>query len=574
MAISDPAMRNDNNNVNIGTWMVNDGIISNEQHLLALSEQKKTGKDLGRILVELNFIKERNIIDFHAWKLNIPFIEIKRYPINIEVVKLLPESLARRFKVLLLENNADYILLAMADPDDLMAQDEVSRVLKKTIRVAIVIKLDLLVVIEQAYRRASEIGMLAGKLDAELSKNYVDLDALLVSDEVADAPVVKLLQSLFEDAVHTMASDIHIEPDESVLRIRFRVDGVLIEQILAEVNIAPSLVIRLKLIADLNISEKRMPQDGRFAIRVKDRVLEVRISTLPIQHGESVVMRLLDNSQGLLDLEQLGIPPNILASFRHYINNPDGLILVTGPTGSGKTTTLYAALSEINKPENKIITAEDPVEYSLPRINQVQVNEKIGLSFATVLRSALRQDPDIILIGEIRDTETAHIAIRASITGHLVLSTLHTKGAIESATRLLDMGVEGYILAGALQVIIAQRLVRRICRYCIEPIQIEPGQLIWLEKSQNKDYSQSQFKHGRGCNECNHTGYKGRIGVYELLDLHAETLNALRCNDTVAFNEAALRTPGFVRFSTCAADYAEQGITTVNEVLRITSTGE
>ena len=255
------------------------------------------------------------------------------------MVKLLPESLARRFKVLLLENNADYILLAMADPDDLMAQDEVSRVLKKTIRVAIVIKLDLLVVIEQAYRRASEIGMLAGKLDAELSKNYVDLDALLVSDEVADAPVVKLLQSLFEDAVHTMASDIHIEPDESVLRIRFRVDGVLIEQILAEVNIAPSLVIRLKLIADLNISEKRMPQDGRFAIRVKDRVLEVRISTLPIQHGESVVMRLLDNSQGLLDLEQLGIPPNILASFRHYINNPDGLILVTGPTGSGKTTT-------------------------------------------------------------------------------------------------------------------------------------------------------------------------------------------------------------------------------------------
>jgi MSHA biogenesis protein MshE len=247
---------------------------------------------------------------------------------------------------------------------------------------------------------------------------------------------------------------------------------------------------------------------------------------------------------------------------------------VTGPTGSGKTTTLYAALSEINKPETKIITAEDPVEYSLQRINQVQVNDKVGLTFANILRSALRQDPDIILVGEMRDSETAEIAIRASITGHLVFSTLHTNGAIETATRLLDMGVEGYVLASALRVIIAQRLVRRICEYCSEPAVCDPGQLIWLNKFQNKDYSRVQFQQGRGCNYCNNSGYKGRIGVYELLELRPDTLDALRRNDAAGFTDAAVKTPGFVRFSSCAIEYAEQGVTTVDEVMRITGAGE
>ncbi len=564
----------DTNIIRIGTWMVNSGIITNEQLLSALEEQKKTGKRLGRILIDLNLIKESDFLDFQAWKLSIPFIDILRFRRVPEIVKLLPENLARRFRVLLLENNANDVLLAMADPTDLMAQDELARVLKKTIRVAVVVKADLLTVIDQSYRRTAEIGVLAEKLGTELSNNYVDLDYLLISEEVADAPVVKLLQSLFEDAVQAKASDIHIEPDETVLRIRQRVDGVLIEQVLNEVNIASALVIRLKLIAGLNISEKRLPQDGRFNVRVKGRTLDIRISTLPIQNGESVVMRLLDHSNGMLNLDQLGIPADILSRFRRYINNPDGLILVTGPTGSGKTTTLYAALSEVNKPDTKIITAEDPVEYSMPRINQVQINEKIGLSFASVLRSALRQDPDVILVGEIRDTETAQIAIRASITGHLVLSTLHTKGAIETATRLMDMGVEGYILASALQVIIAQRLVRRICSYCIEPVELEPGQLIWLEALQNKSYAQVRFHQGRGCNQCNNTGYKGRIGIYELLDLQFKTLDALRRNDAADFTRHALQTPGFVRFSVCAAEYAEQGITTVNEVMRVTGSGD
>jgi len=560
--------------IGVGSWMLERGLITDEQRLEALAEQKKTGKRLGSILIDLNYIKEVEFINFLATQLNVPFLDIARYPRIPEIVKLLPERLARRFRVLLLENNPDDVLLAMVDPTDLMARDELLRVLKKTIRVAIVIKADLLAAIDQSYRRTDEINILAEKLGTELSETYFNIDSLLISDEIADAPVVKLLQSLFEDAILAKASDIHIEPDESVLRIRQRVDGVLIEHVLEEVNIASALVIRLKLIAGLNISEKRLPQDGRFNVRVQGRTLDVRMSTLPIQHGESVVMRLLDHSQGLLDLSKLGIPADMLIRFRRYINNPQGLILVTGPTGSGKTTTLYAALSEVNKPETKIITAEDPVEYSLPRINQVQINEKIGLTFANVLRSALRQDPDIILVGEIRDTETAQIAIRASITGHLVMSTLHTKGAIETVTRLLDMGVEGYILASALQVIIAQRLVRRVCRYCIETIALEPGQLIWLETNQNKSYAHVSFKHGRGCQQCNHTGYLGRVGIYELLDLQTETLNALRRNDAIGFANAAMQTPGFIRISTSAAEYAEQGLTSVNEVIRVTGSGE
>lgn len=560
--------------IRIGDLLVQNRIISHEQLLTALTEQKKTGRKLGRTLIDLGFIKETDLLNFLSRQLQIPFLDIAQYPRKADDVRVLPESLARRFRVMLLENNSNDVLLAMADPTDLMGLDELTRVLKKTIRPAVVRESDLLTAIDQSYRRTDEINNLAEQLQDQLSEQDVDLNTLLTSDEVADAPVVKLLQSLFEDAVQVKASDIHIEPDAGVLRIRQRVDGVLMEQVLEEVNIAPALVVRLKIISGLNISEKRLPQDGRFSVRVNGRSLDIRLSILPVQYGEAVVMRLLDHSQGMLNLEHLGIPAQILKNLRKHIKNPHGLILVTGPTGSGKTTTLYAALTEINKPETKIITAEDPVEYSLPRISQVQVNDKIGLTFAGILRSALRQDPDIILVGEMRDSETAEIAIRASITGHLVLSTLHTNGAIETATRLMDMGVEGYILASALKAIIAQRLVRRICKHCAEPVTVDPAQITWLEKSQTMDFSHSSFQKGRGCHQCNHTGYQGRIGVYELLELSTDTLDALRRNDTAAFTSAALQTPGFIRFTRCACEYAQQGITTVDEVLRLISSGE
>jgi MSHA biogenesis protein MshE len=557
--------------IRLGDLLVQNQIISHNQLMSALAEQKKSGRKLGRTLIDLEFISETELLNFLSRQLQIPFLNIIQYPKKTEIIKLIPESIARRFRVLLLEDNSNDVLLAMADPTDLLGIDELTRILKKTIRLAVVRESDLLTVIDQSYRRTEEINTLAGQLHVELSENDVDLNTLLASDEIADAPVVKLLQSIFDDAVQAKASDIHIEPDANVLRIRQRVDGVLIEQTLDEVNIASALLIRLKLMSGLNISERRLPQDGRFNIRVKNKSLDVRLSTLPVQYGESVVMRLLDHSNNLLNLDHLGIPALILKSIRRYLNSPHGLVLVTGPTGSGKTTTLYAALTERNQPETKIITAEDPIEYSLPRINQVQVNEKIGLTFAGILRSALRQDPDIILVGEMRDTETADIAIRASVTGHLVLSTLHTNGAIETATRLMDMGVEGYVLASALKAIIAQRLVRVICEYCAETEIIEPSQLAWLQESQQMDYSQTVFKHGRGCHQCNHTGYSGRIGVYELLELRPETLDALRRNDVAAFSAAALKTPGFIRYSRCAADYAQQGITTVSEVLHLLS---
>jgi MSHA biogenesis protein MshE len=555
--------------IRIGDLLVQNRIISHDQLMNALSEQKKTGRKLGRTLIDLHFISETDLLNFLSRQLQIPFLDIAQYKRKPEVCKELPENLARRFRVMLLESNSNDVLLAMADPTDLMGLDEISRVMKKRIRQAVVRESDLLNAIDQAYRRTEEISNLAEQLSDELSEHNFDFNNLLSNAEVTDAPVVKLLQSIFEDAVQTSASDIHIEPDEKVLRIRQRIDGVLNEHVLDSINIAPALVVRLKLMCGLNISEKRLPQDGRFSIRVKNKNLDVRLSTLPIQNGESVVMRILDQSKGLLDLEVLGMPPELLQRFKAQISNPHGLILVTGPTGSGKTTTLYAALSAVNRPQTKIITAEDPVEYSLPRVNQAQINEKIGLSFASVLRSALRQDPDVILVGEIRDRDTAEIAVRASITGHLVFSTLHTNGAVETATRLLDMGIEGYILASSLKVIIAQRLVRKICDRCAEPVTLEEDQSIWLEQSFKLKAADIVFKKGAGCQHCNHIGYHGRVGVYELLEMRHETLDALRRNDSASFVAAALSTPNFKSFTEQALELVKQGATTLQEVMRI-----
>jgi MSHA biogenesis protein MshE len=555
--------------IRIGDLLVQNRIISHDQLMNALAEQKKTGRKLGRTLIDLNYISETDLLNFLSRQLQIPFLDITKYKRKPEVCKELPENLARRFRVMLLESGDKDVLLAMADPTDLMGMDEIGRTLKKRIRQAVVRESDLLTAIDQAYRRTDEISNLAEQLSDELSEHNFDFNNLLSSVEVSDAPVVKLLQSIFEDAVQTNASDIHIEPDEKVLRIRQRIDGVLSEHILDNINIAPALVVRLKLMCGLNISEKRLPQDGRFSIRVKNKNLDVRLSTLPIQNGESVVMRILDQSKGLLDLNMLGMPDEVLLRFQTHIRNPHGLILVTGPTGSGKTTTLYAALSAVNHPQTKIITAEDPVEYSLPRINQAQINDKIGLSFASVLRSALRQDPDVILVGEIRDKETAEIAVRASITGHLVFSTLHTNGAVETATRLLDMGIEGYILASSLKAIIAQRLVRKICDRCARPATLKEEQRIWLEQSFNISAAGFPLTKGEGCHHCNQIGYRGRIGVYELLEMRHETLDALRRSDSAAFVAAARATPGFKTFSEQALELVKQGQTSLHEVMRI-----
>ncbi len=554
--------------IRLGDLLVEKGLISDEQLQHALGEQKKLGRKLGGTLIELGMIDENSLLNLLASQLNIPLIDINNYNYSNEVAKLLPESIARRYRALVLEDRDKDYLVAMADPTDIYALDEIQSKLNKPVSQAIVRETALLENFDLVYRRTDEISALASELGQDLSETATDLNELLQT-EMTEAPVAKLLQSIFEDAVQVGASDIHIEPDQHVIRIRQRVDGVLQEQVMQETQIAPAVVVRLKLMCGLNISEKRLPQDGRFHVLVNNRDIDVRLSTMPVQYGESVVMRLLDQTKGALDLEVLGMPPDLLHRFRKNFHLPNGMILVTGPTGSGKTTTLYAALSELNVRESKIVTVEDPVEYRLDRISQVQVNPRIGLTFAGVLRSALRQDPDIIMVGEMRDAETVEIGVSAAMTGHLVLSTLHTNDTISTATRLMDMGVEGYLLASTLRTIIAQRLVRRVCQSCGEdytPTEFEAG---WLRDDLLIDVSRYQYKKGRGCKQCGETGYQGRMGVYELLDMNAELAEKLRHDDSQGFVEAAERAPGYQPLVMVAHEHAVNGLTTIEEMLRL-----
>jgi len=384
--------------IRLGHLLVERKEITQTQLQEALSIQRKTGGKLGRVLIEHDYISEDKLLNILANQLNIQFIDLKRYHLYPEIVRLIPENHARRFRAIAIEETDKYILVGMADPTDIFAYDEICRLLKKNVKLAVVREADLLHIFNTVYRRTEEISNFAEQLGEELFQRDVDLQEMSVQDNIQDAPVVKLLQSLFEDALQVHASDIHIEPDEAVLRIRQRVDGILHEQLMPDKRIAPALVLRLKLMAGLDIAEKRLPQDGRFSLKVTNNTIDVRISTLPTQHGETVVLRLLDHSKGLLNLEQLGMPEDVLAKFKKLLKEPNGMIIVTGQTGSGKTTTLYAALNALNRAENKIITVEDPVEYRLPRVNQVQVHSDIGLSFSRVLRSALRQDPDVVLV--------------------------------------------------------------------------------------------------------------------------------------------------------------------------------
>jgi len=555
--------------IRIGDLLVSAQAITEEQLMAALAEQKQTGRKLGHTLVNMGLVTEKDLLELLSQQLQIPLLDISQNLPTQTIAKRLPETIARRYRVLLLEERERDVLLAMSDPTDLFAYDEVSRMLKKRVRQAVVSESELIRAIDLVYRDDDELNDLAADLHEELRQGDVDLGEILQSSGAEDAPVIRLLHKLFEDALSQHASDIHIEPEESVLRIRMRVDGVLREQVMNEVRIASALVQRLKLLANLDISEKRLPQDGRFQFKVKQHQVDVRLSTLPLATGEAVVMRLLDQSGGILSLKQLGMPEALRLRVRQIVGHPHGMLLVTGPTGSGKTTTLYAALSELNRPESKIITVEDPVEYRLDRVNQVQVHEQIGLTFARVLRTALRQDPDVILVGEMRDLETAQIGLRAAITGHFVLSTLHTNSAIDTVSRLLDMGAPGYLMATALQGVLAQRLVRRVCSNCAQPYQPDEHELTWLNENA-PEMAHAAFVEGEGCPSCSHTGYKGRVGVYELLELHGELLSALRNEDIDGFAQVARGAPGFVSLTESALALAAEGSTSLQEAMRIT----
>ncbi|MEW6997611.1 GspE/PulE family protein [Colwelliaceae bacterium BS250] len=554
----------------LGDLLVTENIISDEQLKYALKQQSTTHRKLGDSLIDLGYITEKQLLQFLAKQLSLPFIDITQRYIAPNVVELLPELHARRLRSLVLEFDADSVLLGMSDPADLGALDQLEQYLApRNLNLAAVSESQLFNAFDNLYRRTAEIESFASQLEEEYSDG-IDVEFLStnISDDSSDATVDKLLKSVFEDAVQMRASDVHIEPEKNMLRIRQRVDGILQESIINQSKIASALVLKLKLMASLDISEKRLPQDGRFHMRVKGHEVDVRLSTMPVQFGESVVMRLLDQTDGLIKLEQTGLPEHLIKRLRMQISRANGMVLVTGPTGSGKTTTLYAALSELNSADKKIITVEDPVEYRIERVNQVQVSPKIDLTFSRVLRTALRQDPDVLMIGEMRDAETVEIGLRGALTGHMVLSTLHTNDAITSAIRLLDMGAQGFLISSALRAIVAQRLVRRICASCVTAHTLKPQEKIWLDNLTGVNNTNS-FKQGAGCQSCNYTGYRGRIGVFELLELDTNMMNALKREDTEAFTLAAKQSADYKPLALCAYDFAVEGITTVDEVLRL-----
>ncbi|MDO8789366.1 MAG: GspE/PulE family protein [Sulfuritalea sp.] len=558
--------------IRLGDMLVQQKLITGEQLKLALDEQKRSGRKLGRVLVDSGYVSEMGISTGLARQIGAEFVDLKTFRPQPELIKLLPEAQARRHRALVLTERAGMLVVGMADPTDLAAFDELARVLKRDIDLAVVTESQLLAALDRVYSRAAEISGLAKELTADMGDVSTEFGNILgLTAGAEDAPVVKLLNSVFEEALKMRASDIHIEPQENSLMIRFRIDGVLHVQTEADSKISSALVLRLKLMSGLDISEKRLPQDGRFAIKLRNTAIDIRISSMPTQHGESVVMRLLAQNTGLLQLDKLYMPPRILERFRRAIDRPSGIVLVTGPTGSGKTTTLYAALNELNTPEKKIITVEDPVEYRLPGLNQVQVHEKIDLSFSRVLRTALRQDPDIILLGEMRDQETAEIGMRAAMTGHLVLSTLHTNDALSTPIRLLDMGVPRYMVALSIQMVLAQRLVRVTCENCAAPYTPTPHEHLWLKAELGERVDNFQYKHGQGCSHCANTGYQGRQAVYELLDMNNALVEAVNRGDPNEFMQIGREQMGGNTLRRDAVRLVVSGRTTIEEAMRVST---
>ena len=558
--------------VRLGELLTEQALITPAQLDQALKEQKRSGRKLGRVLTDLGILTENQLNQALARHLQLPYVDLRQTTLDPLAVRLLPESHARRFRALVLQADKRGLLVGMADPSDLFAYDEIAKRLKQPLRIAVVSETELLRMLDVVYRRTDEIASLVQEVRDDLREGDVDLALLTADDTSADAPVLRLLQSIFTDAVQVGASDIHIEPGEGKLRVRQRVDGVLQEQLLEGSRVAGALVTRLKLMSGLDISEKRLPQDGRFSIKVGTAHLDVRLATMPTQHGESVVLRLLNQAMGLQPLEALGMPEDMQRRFSRLIQRSAGMVLVTGPTGSGKTTTLYSALNILNKSDTKIITVEDPVEYRLDRITQVQTKVKIGLDFGRVLRSVLRHDPDVIFVGEMRDRETVDIGLRAAITGHLVFSTLHTMSAVATVDRLIDMGAPAYMVAAALHAVVAQRLVRKVCADCADSYVPDANELAWLRAQiGDKAAAQMPLKQGAGCGYCNMTGYRGRVAIYELLEIDGEQADAIRRNDLVQFARITAARRDYKPLTQSAIELAGRGVTTVEEAMAAVS---
>jgi type IV pilus assembly protein PilB len=562
----------------IGDLLVREGLITEEQLRAALQEQRANGYRLGYTLVSMGVVSETDLTRVLARKYRVKAVDLSRIDqIDKRVIALVKPEIAVRHLVLPLRRVARMLTVAMANPTNLEAIDELRFSTGYDIEPVVAGEYSLRKAVEKYYETGednlSDLLKEFDEEDIEVVEGGDDQDELSVSvlqAQVEEAPVVKLINGILTSAVQKGASDIHIEPYEKEVRVRFRVDGSLREIMRPPLKMKAALTSRVKILADLNIAERRVPQDGRIKMRMGKRVIDFRVSTLPGLFGEKIVLRILDKSNLQLDLEKFGMEARAEKDFLHAIRNPYGMVLVTGPTGSGKTTTLYSALMKINKEEVNIMTAEDPVEYNLRGINQTQVRAEIGLTFAAALRAFLRQDPNIILVGEIRDMETASIAIKAALTGHLVLSTLHTNDAAGTITRLIDIGVEPFNVASAVNLVTAQRLVRRICTNCRAETTYEPDLLEAAEIPQEK-LAQLKFYKGQGCDHCDGTGYRGRQGLYEVMPItspirrmimHSESAGVMK-EQAVAEGMLTLRDDGLIKVA--------KGITTLEEVLKETA---
>jgi type IV pilus assembly protein PilB len=552
----------------LGDMLIDAQKISSEQLSAALDVQKSTGKRLGEVLVTEGFIAQEDIIKLLETQLGIPKIDMKKFVVDAKSVKLVPENLARKHELMAVQNDGVFITVAMSDPLNYFAIDDVKMASGMDVKTVIATRDDILASIERYYG-----GRAAERAVEDFKKEYriLEKEAEIINEsDISSAPTVRLVNSIIEQAARIGASDIHIEAFEKEVRVRFRVDGVLQEMMRMSKQTLPAIVTRIKILSEMNIAEKRLPQDGRIETQVDGKDIDLRISTLPTIYGEKVVIRLLNKSAFLYSKEELGLSGEDINKFNRIVSNPYGIILVTGPTGSGKSTTLYSILTELNDTKKNIITVEDPVEYTIAGINQVQVNVKAGLTFANGLRSILRQDPNIIMIGEIRDNETAEIAVRSSLTGHLVLSTLHTNDAPGAVTRLVDMGVEPFLVSSSLVGVIAQRLVRKICSSCKEEYTADEWEKRLLMYNYNMD-ERLALHRGKGCQYCGGSGYKGRIAIFEIMSItkkHRLLIDKRATTDEL--REYSVREDGMTTLRQNAMKLVLDGVTSVEELLRVT----
>jgi len=559
----------------LGELLVRDNLITPVQLQQALEEQKKHGGRLGANLTRMGFIKEEELTEFLSKQYGVPSINLSEFEIEDPVVRLIPEEVAQKHQVIAINRAGSTLIVAMADPSNIFAIDDIKFLTGYNIEVVVAPENAIKEAIDRYYGQSNTaleqaMGDIEG-LDISLSEEEEDVNLADLEKASEDAPVVKLCNLILTDAIKKNASDIHIEPYEKSFRVRYRIDGVLYEVMKPPMKLRNAIVSRIKIMSQMDIAERRLPQDGRIKIKLgKDKEMDYRVSVLPTLFGEKVVMRLLDKSNLQLDMTKLGFYEEQLKDFKKAIYQPFGMCLVTGPTGSGKTTTLYSALSELNKTTENISTAEDPVEYNLMGINQCQMHEEIGLNFAAALRAFLRQDPNIIMVGEIRDFETAEIAVKAALTGHLVLSTLHTNDAPSTINRLLNMGVEPFLVASSVNLIVAQRLVRRVCPECTGPVEVEPKVLTDLGMSPEQGQGCAPQK-GRGCFNCNETGYKGRRAVYEVMTMFEELKEfVINGASTTELKNEAIRL-GMLTMRQSGLQMVREGVTTIDEVVRVTA---